>query len=148
MFAVRKRFSGWFLHDLFWDVNFNAVNSYRYLLSNGLQSIPNDWVMAKSIMGFSHGKINDNHCLRRGVGCVLWLAHYNWQHWLYTERLELEIDCIHLIWFRKVTWFKGSDIFMYISNTRDPVSPHFQTQRRELKIRRTTECFWRTLRCS
>ena len=33
-----------------------------------------------------------------------------------------------------------------ISNTKDLVWPHFQTPRRELKIRRAGEYFWRTLR--
>ena len=34
-----------------------------------------------------------------------------------------------------------------ISNTRDSVSSDFQTPRRELKVGRVAECFWRNSRC-
>ena len=36
---------------------------------------------------------------------------------------------------------------MYIWSTKDRVCPHFETLRRELKIRREAVYFWRTLRC-
>jgi len=38
-------------------------------------------------------------------------------------------------------------MFCNISNTKDRVWPHFQTPRRELKIRRAEEYIWRTSRC-
>jgi len=34
-----------------------------------------------------------------------------------------------------------------ISNTKDRVWPHFQTPRRELKIRRLADYFWKSSRC-
>ena len=37
--------------------------------------------------------------------------------------------------------------FSNVSNTKDRVCPHLQVAKRELKIRGTTEYFWRTSRC-
>jgi len=49
-----------------------------------------------------------------------------------------------------LTWLwtdTGRCISCNISNTKGRVWPHFQTPRRELKIRRAAEYFWRTSRC-
>ena len=44
-------------------------------------------------------------------------------------------------------YFENKEFWSNISNTKDRVWPHFQTPRRELKVRCAAEYFWRTSRC-
>jgi len=77
--------------------------------------------------------------------CLDWLCHT--RAWKILEKgsevcmNQGQMD--HLVmWLLK---FSGINVNM--PNTKDRIWPHFQAPRRELKIRRALEYFWRTTRC-